>query len=198
MCCRRVKWYQAVRLVEEAQTLRDRATVYTACVVFNAVKTWSNMGRFMSVFCGIYKLNVHLCIWQNWCLYCKLKNLLLTDQSQMQRHAMLNKNRPIPGKTVGGLLVSRTCLPRNYPEKPRESTGFPASRQNSTHIIHLHKAKNATRLITTWRYTKKSVTRVKLADSCLPFTEWFKIIILKMEKALNKILSLSIEILFAI
>lgn len=59
---RRVKWYQAVRLVEEVQTLRYRATMYTAYLVFKAVKTWSIMRRFMSVFCGIYKLNVHFCI----------------------------------------------------------------------------------------------------------------------------------------
>jgi len=85
----------------------------------------------------------------------------------MQEYVKLNINRPIPGKMVGGLHMSSTCLPRNDPEKPRESTGFPASRQNSTRITHLHKAKKATRLITTRRYTKKSVTRVKLADSCL-------------------------------
>jgi len=75
---------------------------------------------------------------------------------------------PILGKTVGGLLAYSTYLPRNDPGKPRDSTGFPASRQNSTHVIHLNKVKIATRLITTCRYTNKSVTRVKLADSRLP------------------------------
>jgi len=35
MRCRRVKWYQVVGLVEEVQILRDRATTYTAYLVFN-------------------------------------------------------------------------------------------------------------------------------------------------------------------